>query len=84
MLKVGGTVLRGEWDELYGSEIVLAEGKWCSTIINAAKSHGDKPASLEPLHPVDGSSAPSGASSTSTHRIAFTPVRPLDEIDMEL
>jgi len=52
--------------------------------INAAKSHGDKPASLEPLHPVDGSSAPSGASSTSTHRIAFTPVRPLDEIDMEL
>jgi len=33
MLKVGGTVLRGEWDELYGSEIVLAEGKWCSTIL---------------------------------------------------
>ncbi|WFD19591.1 hypothetical protein MCAP1_001825 [Malassezia caprae] len=64
MMKVGDMVMLGQWDELLGSEIVL-----CQEPANAADG-----ATWQPIRAsVD--DAATGASSTSTRRIAFTPVR---------
>ncbi|WFD41185.1 uncharacterized protein MJAP1_004180 [Malassezia japonica] len=65
MLKVDGTVMKGVWDELFGSEIVLRE------------EHGaeeERISELSPLAPcTDASARASGASSATSRRIAFVP-----------
>ncbi|WFD26697.1 hypothetical protein MNAN1_001682 [Malassezia nana] len=62
MMKLEDMVMRGEWDELLGSEIVLC------------RDPSTDGAQWQPLRTASGDEA-TGASSTSTRRIAFTPVR---------
>lgn len=77
MLKVDDTVMLGTHDELLGSEIVLACNHGTQPETNSVEqenlARGHAPA-LRPILPQDGGEA-SGASSTSTRRILFTPAR---------
>ncbi|WFD23204.1 hypothetical protein MEQU1_001892 [Malassezia equina] len=64
MMKLGDMVMLGEWDELLGSEIVLCQDP----------TSGTEGATWQPLRAPTELTA-TGASTTSTRRIAFTPVR---------
>ena len=76
--------MKGTWDELFGSAIVLEEHA------EDADEHASDDAArtrLRPLPPANAAGAPAtGASSTTSRRVAFVPVReadePLDELEV--
>ncbi|WFC96683.1 hypothetical protein MBRA1_003346 [Malassezia brasiliensis] len=84
LLKVDGIVMKGTWDELFGSAIVLEEH---TNDANEPTSDDTSHTRLHPVPPADHATAPAtGASSTTSRRIAFVPTRevdePLDELEV--
>ncbi|KAL4400765.1 hypothetical protein ACI68E_002085 [Malassezia pachydermatis] len=77
ILKVGDTVMLGQWDDMIGSEIVLASPAPTPTSDGSSAS---APSRLGPIAPGTGEE-PTGASSTSTRRVAFAPARPRAETE---
>lgn len=76
--------MKGTWDELFGSAIVLEEH---TDDASEPATDDTVRTPLRAVPPVDHAAAPAtGASSTTSRRIAFVPVRevdePLDELEV--
>lgn len=81
LLKVDRTVLQGAWDELLGSEIVLQEGRCAG---NTVPIEGETMPTYAPLaHGSRPEAPPTGASSTTSQRITFVPVREAEELPID-